>query len=317
VNSRIVALGSINVDVQLRADRWPEPDETLLGRNFLMIGGGKAANVAWLARYLGVESQVLGHVGADSIRDVALGFLRDIGVDLSRVQTLANESTGVSVILVQPNGRKGILLASNANDIWSRDDTEMVEESLKAAPAGSILTTNLEIPVVIVKHAIRCANTCGIPVVLDPSPADRLDQELLESGCFLTPNQTEAQRLTDTAIENPDQALEAADYLMTCGSQGVCVKLGKGGCAVASANEHQFISAPAVQSIDTTGAGDAFAGALSIALLEKRSLLDAARFAVAAAAYAVTGYGSYSSYPSRSQIENFMKESTKNEPSNR
>lgn len=187
-------------------------------------------------------------------------------------------------------------------------DDQLVQEVLKAAPNGSVLITNLEIPVDIVKRAIRCAKTYGMPVILDPSPADRVDQELLESGSYLTPNQSEAQRLTHTTIESHDQAMETAYRLLTWGSQGVCVKLEHGGCAVVSVNEHCLISAPVVQPIDTTGAGDAFAGALSIGLLEKRSLLFAARFAVAAAAYAVVGYGSHPSYPSRSQIEDLMNE---------
>lgn len=309
MNPRIVALGSINVDFQMRANRWPEPGETLLGRDFLMIGGGKAANVAWLARHLGVDAQLIGHVGTDPLQETALGFLREAGVDLSGVQRVDNQSTGVSLIIVQPNGRKGILLASNANGVWTEHDQELVREILKAAPPGSLLATNLEIPVHIVKQAIQCAKACGIPVVLDPSPADRLDQELLESGSYLTPNQSEAQRLTQTTIEDPDQGLEAARRLLSFGSQGICVKFGDGGCAVASANEHHVIHAPSVQASDTTGAGDAFAGALSVALLEQQSLLYAARFAVAAAAFAVTGYGSHSSYPSRFQIEDLMNDS--------
>jgi ribokinase len=303
MNPRILSLGSVNVDFQLRTERWPEPGETLLGRDFLMAGGGKAANVAWLARRLGVESQLIAHTGSDALQEIALHSLRNIGVDLSTVRSLECQSTGISMIMVQQDGRKGIILASNSNDIWTKKDEEMVSEALKTAPPGSLLTANLEIPVSIVKHAVRHAHECGIPVILDPSPAERMDQELLESGSYFTPNQSEAQQLTKISITSFEEALEAAHRLHAFGNMGICVKLGKGGCAVVTAGMHCVISAPKVRTIDTTGAGDAFAGALSTALLQKQSLSQAARFAVAAAAHAVTGYGSQSSYPTRSQIE--------------
>lgn len=305
---RLLALGSLNVDVQLRADRWPEPDETLVGRDFLMIGGGKAANVAWLARHLGVEAELMAHVGTDPNQKTALHFLREKGVDLSGVRAVEQHYTGISLIIVHKNARKGILLAPNANDAWSTEDTRSIQEALESAPAGSILVTNLEIPAECVKFAIRCAKARNLPVVLDPSPADRLDRELLESGCYLTPNQSEAQRLTHITIESAGQAIEAGRRLLSRGNPGVCVKLGNGGCAVVSADQQEMVSAPPVQPVDTTGAGDAFAGALGIALLEQQSLVSAARFAVAAAAHAVTGYGSHPSYPSRSQIENLLRQ---------
>jgi ribokinase len=108
----------------------PGPDETLLGRDFLMIGGGKAANVPWLARHLGVDAKLIAHVGSDSLREIALRFLGEIGVYLSSVRTIEHQSTDVSIIIVQPNGRKGIILAPNANDIWSKGNVQLVQEVL-------------------------------------------------------------------------------------------------------------------------------------------------------------------------------------------
>jgi len=307
MTSQIIALGSINVDFQLRADRWPEPGETLMGQDFLMIGGGKSANVAWLARNLGAEAQLVAHVGSDSLQEIALKPLQQIGVNLCTVSQIDKQSTGVSLIVVPKDGRKGILLSANANEVWRKEDYDAVSHILTDAPSGSILTTNLEIPVPLVKHAVSEANKCGMLVILDPSPAQRLDKELLELGCFLTPNQSEAQHLTDTTIENREQAMEAAQCLVSLGGQAVFVKLGSGGCAVMSANEQYFISPPLVETIDTTGAGDAFAAALSVALLENRTLFESTRFAVAASAHAVTGYGSQPSYPSRAQVDALLR----------
>ncbi|MGP0593686.1 ribokinase [Nitrospira sp. T9] len=307
MNPRILSLGSVNVDFQLRADRWPEAGETLLGQDFFMAGGGKAANVAWLACHLGIEAQVIGHVGSDALQEIALHPLRAMGVDVSTIRSIKNQATGVSVIIVPPNGRKGILLAPNANGIWSKEDEESVRYAIQTAPPGSVLSVDLEVPLSIVKQAVRQSEECGMPIVLDPSPAERLDEELMEAGCYLTPNQSEAQRLTNIPIDTQDQALEAASRLMKHGNKGVCVKLGTGGCAIVTTDDQFFISAPEIEAVDTTGAGDAFAGAFSVAILENQPPEQAAAFAVAASTHAVTGYGSQSSYPTRRQIESLLR----------
>ncbi|WNM56635.1 ribokinase [Candidatus Nitrospira allomarina] len=307
MSARIISLGSVNVDIQLRADRWPEAGETLLGQDFLMAGGGKAANVAWLARNLGIEAQLIARIGSDSLQEIALHPLRTLGVDLSTIRSIKNESTGVSVIMVQPNGRKGIIMAPNANAVWSEEDEEFVKNAIHTAPTGSVLSVDLEVPLPIVKQAVRQAEECGMVIVLDPSPSERLDEELLKSGCYLTPNQSEAQRLTKIPIENHDHALEAASRIRQHGNKGVCVKLGTGGCAIATADDQFVISAPEVHAVDTTGAGDAFAGAFSVAMLEHQPPEQAAVYAVAASTHAVTGYGSQSSYPTRRQIESLLQ----------
>src|SRR5690606_40299036 len=113
-----------------------------------------------------------------------LRFLREKGVDLTGVRAVEQHYTGISLIIVHKNARKGILLAPNANDAWAKEDTRSIQEALESAPTGSLLVTNLEIPVEYVKFAIRCARARNLPVILDPSPADRLDRELLDSGCY-------------------------------------------------------------------------------------------------------------------------------------
>ncbi|GJL58306.1 MAG: ribokinase [Nitrospirales bacterium] len=272
-----------------------------------MAGGGKAAHVAWLACHLGIKAQLIGHVGSDSLQEIALHPLRAMGVDVSTIRSIKNQATGVSVIIVPPNGRKGIMLAPNANGIWSKEDEESVRSAIQTAPPGSVLCVDLEVSPCIVKQAVRHSEECGLPVVLDPSPSESLDEELLQSGCYLIPNQSEAQRLTNITIENEDQALEAASRLRKHGNKGVCVKLGTGGCALVTPDVRFVISAPEVKAVDTTGAGDAFAAAFSVAILEHQSPEYAAAFAGAASTHAVTGYGSQSSYPTRGQIESLLQ----------
>lgn len=250
---------------------------------------------------------MIGHVGSNALQEIALHPLRAMGVDVSTIRSIKNQATGVSVIIVPPNERKGIMLAPNANGIWSREDEESIRYAIQTAPSGSVLSVDLEVSLSIVKQAVRQSEEYGMPIVLDPSPAERLDEELLEAGCYLTPNQSEAQRLTNIPIGNQDQALEAASRLMKNGNKGVCVKLGTGGCAIVTTDIQFVISAPEVEAVDTTGAGDAFAGAFSVAILEHLPPEQAAAFAVAASTHAVTGYGSQSSYPTRRQIESLYR----------
>jgi ribokinase len=130
----ILSLGSINADFQLRVDRRPEVNETLIGRDFLRLGGGRAANVAFFARKLGLEACLLAQVGDDDLAEQALAPLRNIGVDLSRVAAVEGCGTGVAMITVQPDGKKGIVAAGNANEAWTSEQAAEVVEVIEEAP---------------------------------------------------------------------------------------------------------------------------------------------------------------------------------------
>ncbi len=143
----LLAVGSINMDVQVRTDRWPDEGETLLARDFLMTGGGKAANVAFLARRPGRSARLFGHVGHDVLADEALRSLEDAGVDLGGVRRVEGSATALSMIVVRPDGEKTIILAPNAND------ADGVAEAIGSAPAGSVLVVDLEVPEDVVRRA--------------------------------------------------------------------------------------------------------------------------------------------------------------------
>ena len=155
--AQILSLGSVNVDFQVRADRWPELGETLLGQDFLMIGGGKGANVAFLARRLRVNARLLARVGEDALAEEALRPLREIGVDLGATKRVAQERTGIALVIVRPEGDKGIILSANANTAWEPTDAEEVATEIQDAPPGSVLVTDLEVPVSIVQRTLETA----------------------------------------------------------------------------------------------------------------------------------------------------------------
>lgn len=303
----VISLGSVNADFQVRVDRRPDLSETLLASDFLQLSGGKAANVAYLARKLGLPATLIARVGADTFAEQALKPLREIGVDLQHVHAVGDKPTGVSMISVPPDGKKGIILAGNANNAWVQEDIATVQDAIANAPSGSVLVIDYEIAPFIVEPAIAAACDRDFPVILDPSPADRVEQNLFSQVTYLVPDAGEAEKLTDIEIDSVDRAIQAAHHLLEQGVKNACVKLKDGGCVLVNRDQTLHIPPVPVDIVDATGAGDAFAGALAIAVLEGKSLQDAVCFATAASHVTVTRYGSQPAYPTRSEIYELFK----------
>jgi len=300
---KILSLGSINADFQMRTKRQPKVSETLLASDFAKLGGGKAANVAYLARRLGHHAQLFAHTGDDDLSEQAIAPLRETGVDLSGLKKIKNAHTGVTMITVPPDGKKSIVMAANANGFWCQDDALPVLQAIREADPGSVLVADCEIPVFIVEQAMRAARQRGITTILDPSPADRVTEAVLKQTDFIAPNSVETKALTDIECDDVPSAIDAGKVLLELGVRVACIKLADGGCVVVEDGCAFHIAPVPVEVVDTTGAGDAFTGALSVALLEGYPLHHAARFAVAASHLAVTAYGSQPAYPTREEIE--------------
>jgi ribokinase len=209
--------------------------------------------------------------------------------------------------MVPPDGKKGIVMAANANNAWSDTDADAVVQAVHAAAPDSVLVTNCEIPLPVVEKAMRAARQKGFKTILDPSPAGRVNDALLGLADAITPNASEAKTLTGIECKDLSSAVHAANNLRERGASMVCIKMHDGGCVLVEENQTIHVAAAPVQVIDTTGAGDAFAGALAVGLLEQRAYADALRFAVAASHVAVTGYGSQPAYPARSDVEKMEK----------
>lgn len=302
----VVALGSINVDVQARVDRLPKAGELVLGRDFYFHGGGKGANVAFIGRKLGATTRLIGHVGDDVLRDIALQPLQSVGAGLHYTRTVSGQSTATALIAVQADGEKAIILASNANDAWTPEDAGDAAAGVREAGAGSVLVADLEVPVFVVRAALQAARACGYRVVVDPSPTSRMDGDLFGLIDFIAPDDVEAEQLTGIKVGSADDGFRAGDALRERGVGVALVKLGEGGCVLVSDDTRAYIPPFPVKVVDKTGAGDAFAGALGVALVEGMQPREAARFAVAAASFAVSGYGSQPSYPDREQLNRLL-----------
>lgn len=302
-NPLVVSVGSVNVDLQVRTERWPRPGETLLADDFLMAGGGKAANVALLARRLGCASVLAGRVGDDLLAQHALGPLEAEGVDLRHVRRVRGVATSVAMIDVRADGEKAILLARNANEAWDDDDIADAVAAVDDAPEGSVLAVDLEVPSDVVRATIEAARRRGHQVVVDPSPADRADTDLLGHAGCLTPNPAEAEALVGVAVDSTEDGCRAGRELLAAGVGAAFVKLGADGCVLVTADGAIWARPEARDAVDTTGAGDAFTAGVAVALAEGAPLDEAARFAVATSSLAVMGYGSQASYPRRGEVD--------------
>ncbi len=300
----LLSLGSINADFQMQLDRPLGSAETLPAHRFTRLSGGKAANRAFLARRLGVPAWLLGRVGDDDLREQALGILGERGVDLAGVSTAPGCATAFSVIAVPHDGKKGILLAGNANDSWDDAAVQSAADRVAAAPAGSVLSVDYEVPAGVVRRAAEAARARGVALVVDPSWPDRVEREVLAGALAVAPNAEEAEALVGVKAADPASAAEAARRLAALGPRLAFVKLEDGGCVLAEAGGAVTHIPPVeVPVVDTTGAGDAFTGALAVALLERKPARDAALFAVAASHAAVSAWGSQPAYPDRARIE--------------
>lgn len=299
----VLSLGSINADFQMRVDHPPGSRDLLYAHDFVRLSGGKSANTAFIAASFGHRSLLLGRVGDDQLAEQALGTLAASGVDIAGVSLAAGQSTAVSVILVPPGAKKQIVLATNANDCWDDEAIEGMLETIHACTTPACLIINCEIPAAVVRRAVGTARQKSIPVVLDPSFAERVEPDIYPLLQAIMPNVAEAEVLLGRPIKSLADAGRAACELRERGVAAACIKLAEGGCVIATHDDVVHIPpGDDIEPIDTTGAGDAFTSAFSIATLERVGPIEAAAWGVAAADLATLGYGSQPSYRSREEI---------------
>ncbi len=299
----VLVVGSSNTDMIIRVERIPRPGETVLGGDFSMAPGGKGANQAVAAARAGGRATLVARVGDDVFGERAVRNFQADGIDVRFLTRDGRASSGVALINVGRDGENSISVASGANALLSPDDIRKAEEAFDEA---DVLLLQLETPLETVRAAALAASSRGLPVILNPAPARPLDDGLLAMVSVLTPNETEAEILAGTKIGGPGDVRTAAAALRARGPRLVVVTLGERGCYAAGEDFEGLIPAFPVRPVDTTAAGDVFNGALAVALAEKRPLVDALRFASAAAALSVTKLGAQPSAPTRGEIEAFL-----------
>jgi ribokinase len=301
--ARVVVIGSSNTDMVVKAARIPQPGETVLGGEFVMVPGGKGANQAVAAARLGAEVTLVARLGDDLFAEASLRNFREAGIRTEAVIHDPATASGVALILVDESGENAIAVAPGANAQLTPADVDRAEAAIRAA---DVVVLQLEVPLPTVLHALRLAKRHGRTVILNPAPAAPVPDEALALADFLTPNETEAEMLLGGGAAGLGGIAATAAALRAKGAGTVIVTLGREGAFVVGPNGSFHVAGRHVEAVDTTAAGDAFTGALACALGEGQKLAAALAFATAAAALSVTRIGAQSSLPDRAEVEAFL-----------
>ena len=300
---KVTVVGSLNVDLVCRATRRPGKGETLIGEAFDIFTGGKGFNQATAAARLGAEVTLIGNIGADLFGDMLLAATENERIHNRFVTKRRDVGTGVATIVIEPDGDNSIIVVPRANMALTRADIDAAADDIAAA---DVLLLQLETPVAASEHAAAIAKAHETTVILNPAPAQPLPDSLLASVDILIPNQSETELLSGVKVENHEDARRAAEMLrarmVDAASTAVVLTLGERGALMLTATESEHVSALTVEVVDTTGAGDAFCGALATALAGGETLRTAVKFANAAGAAAVTVVGATPSMPTRAKI---------------
>lgn len=306
----ICVFGSLNMDLVIHTPHFPAPGETIAGSGFQQIPGGKGANQALAAARLGATVQMVGRVGADAWGQHLCDSLRASQVNTDGVQVDPHHHTGLAFITVAQSGTHAaenqIILAPGANAAVNHQDRATLRSLLSHA---QILLLQLEIPIDEVLQAAQDARSQGVTVILDPAPAPSvLPADFFAVAQMITPNQQEASQLLGFPVETIEDAKKAVQLFYDRGISIPLITLGHQGvvCYNPDHQDLQHYPAFSVPVVDTTAAGDAFNGALAVALLEAKPLDQAIQWGMAAAALAVQRSGAQTSLPDRAALEAFL-----------
>ena len=305
---KVTVVGSLNIDLVCHAIRRPDKGETIIGDAFDIFTGGKGFNQATAAARLGAEVALVGSVGSGPFGDLLLTALKKENINSKFITRRTDIGTGIATIVVEPDGDNSIIVVPRANMALTTADIDAAADCIADADA---LLLQLETPMVASEHAAAIAKQHGTRVVLNPAPAQPLPDSLLRYVDILTPNQSETALLSGMQINSHDAARRAAETLrgrmVDTENSAIVLTLGAQGSLMLTETTSKLVPALPVQPVDTTGAGDAFCGALATALASGENLQSAVEFANAAGAAAVTVIGATPSMPTRTKIERLLK----------
>ncbi|SFN69602.1 ribokinase [Xenorhabdus japonica] len=304
--AKLVVMGSINVDHILNLDSFPQPGETVKGEQYRVAFGGKGANQAVAAGRCGADITFIACVGQDDIGTRICQQLTKDNINISSIEIIKEETTGVALIFVNQQGENVIGINAGANRSLTPDYFLRHDHAVKDADA---LLLQLETPLETVQLAAETAKKHHAKVILNPAPAQKISDQLLSLVDIITPNEIEAEFLTGIAVKDDTGAEKAAQALHAKGIETVIITLGSRGVWLSEkGNKGKIVPGFKVKAIDTIAAGDTFNGVLITGLLEGKEMLSAIRFAHAAAAIAVTRQGAQPAIPWRSEIDAFLSE---------
>jgi ribokinase len=300
----IVVFGSINMDLVARTPRLPNPGETITGRVFRTFPGGKGANQAVACARLGANTNMVGRVGDDEFGENLKNELEKAGVDHDNVVFDPKTSSGVALIAVEDSAENFIIVIPGANG--QVDDQDLIR--LEAVLTKSeVLLLQLEIPFDMVMAAAKLAKEKNVKVILDPAPAQILPEEIYPLLDIITPNVTESELLVGFPLETKEEITKAAKILRDRGASNVIIKMGSRGAFALMGDQEEFFSPYQVATVDTVAAGDAFNGALAVALSENLPIEKAIQWGMAGGALSVTKEGAQPAMPGRKELTELLE----------
>ncbi|MGA7752315.1 MAG: ribokinase [Candidatus Sulfotelmatobacter sp.] len=297
---RIAVVGSANIDLTTFTNQFPKPGETIFGQKFDLGFGGKGANQAVAARLCGAEVFMVARVGSDLFGPATIENFRKQGIDPTHVKQVEGFSSGVAPIFVEPSGQNRILVVKGANDALKPADVDEAADVLKSADC---IVLQFEIPVETVYYTIAFARKNGIRCILNPAPAQAVDMAALKDLDYFVPNESEAETITGSPVKTVESAKECAARLLEGGIRRVIITLGANGSLLAGRDGSEHVPPFAVNSVDSTGAGDAFIGSFAVFLGEGTPEREAVRRANLYGGLSTTGVGTQKSFYDRARFE--------------
>lgn len=291
------------MDLVVRTPRVPEKGETIIGMDFHRFPGGKGANQAVAASRLGGKVTMAGKLGEDDFGEAFLAVLKNESINAEHVLKDKEAPTGIGSVTLDQSGHNRIVVVPGANMRYTLEELRRIEPVIAQS---DMVMLQLEMDLKVIHGAVDMAFEHGVPVLLNPAPAQELPDAMLAKIAYLTPNETEAEILSGVKVVDLRTAERAARILLAKGINNVVITLAEDGALVAGKDGSEHVRGFSVRAVDTVAAGDAFNGALVLALTRGKSLPEAARFANAVGALTVTRPGAIPSLPSSSEVEDFL-----------
>lgn len=297
---RIAVVGSANIDLTTFADQFPKPGETIFGQKFDLGFGGKGANQAVAAKLCGAEVSMVACVGDDLFGPATIKNFQNLGIDSSHVRQAKGVSSGVAPIFVEPSGQNRIIVVKGANDALTPADVDAAADILEAADC---IVLQFEIPLETVYHTIHFARKHKIRCILNPAPAQSIDLKAISELDYLIPNESEAETIGGMPVRGLEDAKVCAEKFLASGIRRVIITLGANGSLLVGPEGLEHVPAFSMNSIDSTGAGDAFIGSFAVFLAEGFPEREAVRRANLYAGLSTTSVGTQKSFYTRSRFD--------------
>ena len=303
----ICVFGIFVADICFFADSIPVAGQTILGEKYIIGPGGKGSNQAIAAARAGGEVSFISKVGSDNYADLAISLYKDSGINYDGLEIEENESTGSAGILInRKTGENAINVVPGAAGTIGKN---LIDKNLSIIKDSTIFLTQLETPKDVTLYALKEAKSQNCITILNPAPSSEIPDDYFQYIDFFTPDETEASFYFNKPVKNEDDCKVAGKYFLEKGVKNILITLGEKGCYFKNSNEEFLMPATKLNKpvVDTTGAGDAFNGALSVALSQNKTYKQSIEFANLVAGISVTREGAANSMPTKKEIEESIK----------